>query len=96
MSVTALVPVIGYQESAAIARESWRTGRTIREIASAKHLVPESFLNSVLDVWRMASKGGARDRNVVVDETRSGNTRLQRPFSISRTLDRWRDDGGHE
>lgn len=96
MSVTALVPIIGYKKSAEIARESWRSGRTIREVTGEKHLVPDSVLDSVLDVTSMVPEVRVHDRNVVLDETRRGTTRFQRQWKQSRALDRWRDDGGHE
>ena len=53
MSVTALVPQIGYQNSAEIACESLRTGKTIREIVGEKQLISDSELDSVLDLTRM-------------------------------------------
>lgn len=66
MSVTALVPVIGYQKSAELAQEAWRTGKTIRQVATEQQLVPESLLNSLLDLTTMAqtsSNSGNRDAN---------------------------------
>ena len=96
MSVTALVPVIGYQKAAEIARESWQTGKTIREIAGEKHRVPDSVLDSVLDVTSMAGEVLARDENVATDELRWGNRHYQKRSNQSVRLDRWRDDGGHE
>ncbi len=56
MSVTALVPVIGYQKAAEIARESWQTGKTIRQVAGEKQLVSDNILNSVIDLTSMAGK----------------------------------------
>lgn len=53
MSVTALVPQIGYQNSADIACEALRTGKTIRKIASEKQLIADSKLDSILDLTRM-------------------------------------------
>ncbi len=96
MSVTALVPIIGYQKAAEIARESWKTGKTIRQIAGEMHLVPESILDSVLDVTSMAGEVLVRDESVATDELRWGNTLYLKQLDRSVYLDRWRDDGGHE
>jgi len=52
MLATALNPVIGYDEAAKIAKESMRTGRSIRELARA-HGVSEAALNKVLDLGKM-------------------------------------------
>ncbi len=55
MSVTALVPVIGYQNAAEIARESWQTGKTIRSVATERQLVSDDVLDSLLDLTQMAT-----------------------------------------
>lgn len=55
MSVTALVPVIGYRKSAELAQEAWRTGKTIRQVASDQQLISETLLDSLLDLTNMAS-----------------------------------------
>jgi fumarate hydratase class II len=47
--VTALVPRIGYDAAAAIARESVATGKTIRELCSEKKLVAPDELARILD-----------------------------------------------
>ncbi len=51
--VTSLAPVIGYDEAAKIAKESFRTGKTVREVARARKLLSEAKLKRVLDPWRM-------------------------------------------
>lgn len=84
MSVTALVPVIGYQKSAEIARESSRTGRTIRDVINEKHMVPESVLDSVLDVTSMVSEVKGHEKHFVTNEIRWGNSRSQRHVCQSR------------
>ena len=38
---TALAPAIGYEAAAAIAKESYRTGSTVREVARQKKVLPE-------------------------------------------------------
>jgi fumarate hydratase class II len=56
MLATALNPVLGYDEAAKIAKESIRTGRSIRQLARAKG-VSEATLNKVLDVGKMTKPG---------------------------------------
>ena len=55
--VTALVPVIGYDAAAEIAKESYATGKTVREIAQAHKVLPPDKLATVLDPWRMTEPG---------------------------------------
>ena len=50
---TALVPEIGYDAAAKIAKEAHRTGKTVREVARSQHVLPEDRLNALLDPWRM-------------------------------------------
>jgi fumarate hydratase, class II len=47
--VTVLAPRIGYDAAAAIAKESVETGRTVREIARARGVLPEEELEALLD-----------------------------------------------
>jgi fumarate hydratase class II len=51
--VTALVPVIGYDSAAKIAKEAFATEKTVREVARAHKALPEDKLNKILDPWRM-------------------------------------------
>ncbi|HEY6393747.1 MAG TPA: class II fumarate hydratase [Bryobacteraceae bacterium] len=46
---TVLAPVIGYEKAAAIAKEAYRTGRTVREVARESSGIPEAQLNELLD-----------------------------------------------
>jgi fumarate hydratase class II len=46
---TVLVPVIGYEKAAAIAKEAYRSGRTVREVARETSGIPEARLNELLD-----------------------------------------------
>ncbi|HEY3306430.1 MAG TPA: class II fumarate hydratase [Candidatus Binatia bacterium] len=55
--VTALAPVIGYDAAAKIAKESFATGKTVREVARAHKVLPEDKLNKILDPWRMTEPG---------------------------------------
>jgi fumarate hydratase class II len=56
MLATALNPVIGYDEAAKLAKESMRTGKSIRELARAKG-VAEQELDRVLDLGKMTEPG---------------------------------------
>jgi fumarate hydratase class II len=56
MLATALTPSIGYDESAKIAKESIRTGKSIRQLARAKG-ISEAALNKVLDLGKMTKPG---------------------------------------
>ncbi len=47
--VTALAPSIGYDAAARLAQEAHATGRTIREVAREKGIVPEADLDRFLD-----------------------------------------------
>ena len=46
---TVLAPVIGYEKAAAIAKEAYRSGRTVREVARESSGIPEERLNQLLD-----------------------------------------------
>ena len=50
---TSLAPLIGYDQAAAIAKEAYKTGKTVREVALEKNLLPEKELNEALDPKRM-------------------------------------------
>ena len=47
--VTPLAKVIGYDRAAEIAKQAYESGRTVREIARERMLLPEEELNRVLD-----------------------------------------------
>ncbi len=53
--VTGLVPLIGYDLSAAIAHEAAASGRTVREVAREKTDLTEEQLNAGLDPFKMTS-----------------------------------------
>ena len=46
---TVLAPVIGYEKAAAIAKEAYRTGQTVREVARGMSGISEERLNELLD-----------------------------------------------
>ena len=54
---TALAPVIGYDAAAKIAKESYETGKTVRQVALAHRILPEEELKRILDPWRMTERG---------------------------------------
>jgi fumarate hydratase class II len=54
---TALAPEIGYDEAAAIAKESSRTGRTVREVALEGGTIPPDRLRALLDPRAMTEPG---------------------------------------
>ena len=56
--VTSLAPIIGYDRAAEIAKESAKTGKTVREICREKQVLPEADLNRVLDPIEMTKPGG--------------------------------------
>jgi fumarate hydratase class II len=56
--VTSLAPIIGYDRAAEIAKESAKTGRTVRELCREKQVLPEDELNKALDPIEMTKPGG--------------------------------------
>ena len=55
--VTSLVPKIGYDAAAEIAKESVRTGKTVRELCREKKVLPEDELAEALDPWGQTEGG---------------------------------------
>jgi fumarate hydratase class II len=49
---TALVPRIGYDAAAEIAKEAWRSGRSVREVCLERKLLPPRELEALLDPRR--------------------------------------------
>jgi fumarate hydratase class II len=56
--VTSLAPIIGYDRAAEIAKESAKTGKTVREICREKQVLPEPELTRALDPVEMTKPGG--------------------------------------
>ena len=56
MLATALAPVIGYDEAAKLAKDAFRTGRTIRELALERGMAPGD-LDRLLDPAAMTEPG---------------------------------------
>jgi fumarate hydratase, class II len=50
---TSLAPLIGYDKAADIAKESFKTGKTVRQIALERRVLPEAELSKALDARRM-------------------------------------------
>jgi fumarate hydratase, class II len=51
--VTSLNPHIGYEKAAAMAKEAFKTGKTIRELCVEQSILPEATLKEALDPWSM-------------------------------------------
>ena len=56
--VTSLAPIIGYDRAAEIAKESAKTGRTVRELCREQRVLPEKELEAALDPIEMTKPGG--------------------------------------
>ena len=59
MLVTALNPHIGYDQAAAVAKEAFLTGKTLREIVLAKKLMDAAALDAALDPRSMTRPGAS-------------------------------------
>ncbi|HEU0028744.1 MAG TPA: aspartate ammonia-lyase [Ktedonobacterales bacterium] len=73
--VTALAPYIGYETSAAIAKEQVASGRDIRDIVREKHLMPEEDLAIILEPKAMTEPGIAgqgRTRTPILGNASAG------------------------
>ena len=57
MLVTALAPEIGYDAAAALAKEAFATGRTIRDLARERTSLSEAELDRILDPAAMVEPG---------------------------------------
>jgi fumarate hydratase class II len=53
---TALVPEIGYDAAAAIAKEAWESGRSVREVSRERGVLPDETLDALLDSSRQARR----------------------------------------
>lgn len=52
---TALTPLIGYEQAAALAKEAFASGKTIRQLCREKNVLPEEQLDEALDPRRMTA-----------------------------------------
>ncbi|MDQ3530442.1 MAG: aspartate ammonia-lyase, partial [Actinomycetota bacterium] len=55
--VTALVPAIGYDRSADLAKQALREGRALREVVKESGVLPENEVDRILDTKRMTEGG---------------------------------------
>lgn len=55
---TALAPEIGYEAAATLAKEAYKSGKTVRQVAKEQHVLPDRRLAELLDPWRMTEPGG--------------------------------------
>ena len=55
---TALAPEIGYEAAANLAKEAYKSGTSVRQVAQEKKVLPEKRLTELLDPWRMTEPGG--------------------------------------
>jgi fumarate hydratase class II len=51
--VTSLNPLIGYEQAAAIAKEAFKTGKTVRQLCQEQGILPPETLKQALDPWSM-------------------------------------------
>ena len=51
--VTSLNPHIGYERAAALAKEAFKTGKTIRQLCREQQVLPDKVLDEALDPRRM-------------------------------------------
>jgi fumarate hydratase class II len=54
---TSLAPKIGYDKAAAIAKDAYQSGKTVRQIAVKKKVLAEAELNEALDPMSMTKPG---------------------------------------
>jgi len=54
---TALAPVVGYDQAAAIAKQAYQSGRTVREVARDSGVLTEQELSRLLDPRPMTEPG---------------------------------------
>ena len=57
MLATALAPRIGYDAAAALAKQALESGRTLREVARERRVLPEAELDALLDPKRQTGTG---------------------------------------
>lgn len=55
--ITAINPHVGYKNASEVAKESLKTGRTVRELTIEKGLLTEEELDIILDVYNMTNPG---------------------------------------
>jgi len=53
MVVTSLAPKIGYERAAALAKEAFKQGKTIRQLCTEQNVLPKAELDELLDPRQM-------------------------------------------
>ena len=53
MMVTSLAPKLGYEEAAALAKDAFKSGKTIRRLCQECTILPDDELDEALDPWKM-------------------------------------------
>ncbi len=53
MMVTSLAPVVGYEKSAALAKDAFKSGKTIRQLCLQENVLAEAELDKLLDPMSM-------------------------------------------
>jgi fumarate hydratase, class II len=56
--VTSLNPYIGYERASALAKEAFKTGKTIRQLCEEQKILPDDELRKALDPWSMTEPNG--------------------------------------
>ena len=56
--VTSLNPLIGYERAAALAKEAFKSGKTIRQLCQEQKILPDEHLAKALDPWSMTEPQG--------------------------------------
>ncbi len=51
--VTSLNPHVGYEKAAALAKQAFKTGKTIRQLCEEQNILPRETLDKALDPWSM-------------------------------------------
>ena len=52
---TSLAPIVGYDKAADVAKQSFKTGKTVRQLAAEQNLLDPTALKKALDAKRMTS-----------------------------------------
>jgi fumarate hydratase class II len=55
---TALAPEIGYEAAAKLAKDAYKSGKTVRQVAKDQKVLSDKRLAELLDPWRMTEPGG--------------------------------------
>jgi fumarate hydratase class II len=72
MMCTTLAPLIGYEESARLAKEAFATGATIRELAHSKKVAHPDHINAALDARAMTGAVRTKSKATKTKKTKSG------------------------